>query len=135
MTLQTKSLSSKPRFFRRIKKKHLRVRSAGKKIFFSLTPKSLLKELIIINKKMTTALPLKNQSAYLHYCSEVRASIQQNNPGIKSVDIVKKIILHGFIFSRFQTIRQLFTESVNIVPFVPNLHTALRPTKYAIARP
>lgn len=39
---------------------------------------------------MTTALPLKNQSAYLHYCSEVRASIQQNNPGIKSVDIVKK---------------------------------------------
>jgi hypothetical protein len=50
----------------------------------------LLKELIIINKKMTTALPLKNQSAYLHYCSEVRASIQQNNPGIKSVDIVKK---------------------------------------------
>jgi len=39
---------------------------------------------------MTTALPQKNQSAYLHYCSEVRASIQQNNPGIKSVDIVKK---------------------------------------------
>lgn len=39
---------------------------------------------------MTTALPLKNQSAYLHFCSEVRASIQQNNPGIKSVDIVKK---------------------------------------------
>ena len=39
---------------------------------------------------MTTALPQKNQSAYLHYCSVVRASIQLNNPGIKSVEIVKK---------------------------------------------
>ena len=39
---------------------------------------------------MTTALPQKNQSAYLHYCSGIRASIQLNNPGIKSVEIVKK---------------------------------------------
>ena len=40
---------------------------------------------------MTTALPLKNKSGYLHYCSDVRSTIEKTNPGIKSVDIVKKM--------------------------------------------
>lgn len=39
---------------------------------------------------MTTALPLKNKSGYLHYCSDVRPTIQKAFPDIKSVDIVKK---------------------------------------------
>lgn len=40
---------------------------------------------------MTTALPLKNKSGYLHYCSDVRSTIVKSNEGIKSVDIVKKM--------------------------------------------
>jgi hypothetical protein len=39
---------------------------------------------------MTTVLPLKNKSGYLHYCSDVRPTIQKAFPDIKSVDIVKK---------------------------------------------
>lgn len=40
---------------------------------------------------MTTALPLKNKSGYLHYCADVRSTIVKSNEGIKSVDIVKKM--------------------------------------------
>jgi hypothetical protein len=39
---------------------------------------------------MTTALPLKNKSGYLHYCSDIRPVIRKSFPDIKSVDIVKK---------------------------------------------
>lgn len=40
---------------------------------------------------MTTELPIKNKSGYLHYCSDVRETIKKNEPEIKSVDIIKKM--------------------------------------------
>ena len=40
---------------------------------------------------MTTELPIKNKSGYLHYCSDVRETIKKNEPDIKSVDIIKKM--------------------------------------------